>query len=151
MPDLPVLLFGSATDPVKITHAEHLRMQAARIFPKAARLTDGVKATVTIENVSTGSFFDGVGFTSASPTVLEMKSLGFEHDHFAGLYEYILPATPAGASIGDLIEAHLRAGELVRAIRRIRYVAPSDQPLAGRRFPRRRHIPFTAVPSTKTK
>lgn len=151
MADLPVLLFGSATDPVKITQRERLRMQAARIFPKAAQLTGGVKASATIENVATGLFFDGVGFTSASPVVLEMKSLGFAHDHYAGLYEYVLPATPAGAEIDDLIEAHLRAGELVRAIRRIRYVAPSDQPHAKRRFPRRRHIPFTAVPSTKTK
>ena len=151
MPDLPVLLFGSATDPVKITQSERLRMQAARIFPRAAQLTGGVKATATIENVSTGLFFDGVGFTVASPRILEMQSLGFANDHHAGVDEYALPATPAGAAIGDLIEAHLRAGELVRAIRRIRYVAPSDQPHAKRRFPRRRQIPFTAVPSTKTK
>ena len=149
--ELPALLFGSATDPVDITKGDAFRVQAALIMPLPFRVLAGTKVTITIENVATGLFYDGNGFHGTAPTQIRMESLGYANNHYFGLHEWKLPPTPGGAGVGDIIEAHMFVAKLSVTIARIRFVAPADFPHAKRRFPRRRKIPFTAVPSARMK
>lgn len=149
MPDLHPLLFGAATDPVDITKGELFRAQSQRVT-KQRVLTTVTDNTITIENVTTGAFYDGRGFTSDTPVVLAMRLADSGSDvldtHRHALYEFFLRPNPGGkVGPGDIIEAHVRIRFLSVTIIRIRYLDPRDFPLADRRFPRRRKIPFTAV------
>lgn len=144
MADLHPLLFGSATDPVDITKEESFRVVAQRVT--SHRFLPAIsEVSITIENVTTGLFFTRHGFDSRVPKVLKMSSLGTLNKHQFSVYEFLLPPTPTLAKPGDLIEAHVKVASLSVEIFRIRYIEPREFPLADRRFPRRRKIPFTAV------
>ena len=147
MTDLPLLLVGFDSDPVIASAGANIRIQALSL---PSMSIEGMTVTITLENLTTGLYYDRGGFTSAVPVEFDMTELlaSAGGDHYRGLHEFHVPL--GGVANGDIIEWATKAAEFVRARGRFVVIGPEnpqspDFPLADRRFPIRRLIPRTVV------